>query len=65
MVQPTLSRPRGCRLGFEGILLRAPFENLFIPLAVDALLIALLADGLGFVALQSLFLAGPASYRNC
>ena len=60
--KPTLSWPGRCRLGFEGIFLGAPFENLFVPLALDALLITLLADRLGFVTFQSLFLAGPASY---
>ena len=64
-MQPTLSQPRGCRFSPERILLRAPFEDLFIPLALDTLLITLLADWLGFVTLQSLFLAGPASYVSC
>lgn len=40
-VANTLSGPWGCRLGPERILLRAPFENLFIPLALDTLLITL------------------------
>lgn len=62
--QPTLSRPRGRRFGPERILLRTPFENLFITLALDALFITLLADWLGFVALQSFFLAGPAPYAD-
>lgn len=44
--------------------MRAPFEDLFITLALDALLITLLADWLGFVAFQSFFLAGPAPYAD-
>ena len=59
---PTLPWPWRCRLGFEGIFLRAPFKNLLIPLALDTLLITLLADRLRFVTFQSLFFAGPASY---
>ena len=45
--------------------MRAPFENLFIPLALHALLITLLADWLGFVAFQPFFLTGSASYAEC
>ena len=45
--------------------MRAPFENLFIPLALDTFLITLLTDGLGFVTFQSLFLASPATYDGC
>lgn len=65
MVKPTLSRLWGCRFGPERILLRAPFKNLFIPLALNTLFVTLLADWLGFVALQSFVLAGPASYADC
>ena len=63
-VTPTLSWPCGACFDSKGILLRAPFQDLLVALALDALLLTLCTRRLGLVAFQSLLFAVLATYAQ-